>query len=223
METYPLLDVKRHLVIEVGDLTVLLDTGSAVSVGRRGRLTLGSRSWEPTEGESPVLMQISAWLDRQVDWLVGVDILATMPVLVDGPGRRVTFGATPSEGTGVKLALDLRYSVPEVAIRHAETTVEALLDTGAPVSYASPGAIGSREPDSSDTDFYPPVGPFTTPIYQLDVSIGGSPFKGRFGVLPAQVGSLLQRIGERWILGSEFFWGRRLLLDLGAKQAIDLT
>lgn len=223
METYPLLDVKRHLVIEVGGLTGLLDTGSPVSVGSHGRLTLGGRTWEPAEGEPPLLQQISAWLGRRVDWLVGVDILATTPVLVDGPGRRVTFGASPRQGTGVKLELDLRYSVPEIAIRHAETTVEALLDTGAPVSYALPEAVGGREPVSSDTDWYPPVGPFTTPLYGLEISVGGHPFQGRFGVLPAQLGPLLQRIGRRWVLGSEFFWRRRLLLDLGARVALDLT
>ena len=223
MESYPLLDVKRHLVIEVSGLTVLFDTGSPISVGQRGLLRLAGRTWEPAAGESPVLAQIGAWLGRPLDWLVGVDILATVPILVDGPGRRVTFGATPHEGTGAELALDLRYSVPGVAIRHEGVTVDAFLDTGAPVSYATPGAVTGREPDSSETDFYPLVGPFTTPLYRLHVSVGGRPFTGRFGVLPVQLASLLQLIGERWILGSDYFWSRRLLLDLGAKLAIDLT
>ncbi|HXV90170.1 MAG TPA: hypothetical protein VD707_02315 [Gemmatimonadales bacterium] len=222
MESYPLLDVKRHLVIVVGGLTVLLDTGSPASIGRRGLLRLAGRTWEPAS-DSPVLAQISAWLGRQVDWLVGVDILATMPVLVDGPGRRVTFGAKSNERGGVKLALELRYAVPEVTIRHGEAAAEAFLDTGAPVSYAAPGAVQGRRPDSSETDFYPLVGPFTTPLYQLDVSVGGRSFSGRFGVLPAQLASVLQLIGERWILGSDYFWNRRLLLDLGAKLAFDLT
>lgn len=221
METYPLLDVRRHLVIVVGGLTALLDTGSPASIGRRGLLRLAGRTWEPAASDSPVLAQIGAWLGRQVDWLVGVDILATTPVLVDGPARRVTFGAT--ERAGVRLALDLRYAVPEIAIRHAEATADAFLDTGAPVSYAAPGAVRGRRPDSSDTDFYPPVGPFTTPLYRLDVTVGGRTFSGRFGVLPAQLASMLQLIGERWILGSDFFWNRRLLLDLGAKLAFDLT
>jgi len=221
METYPLLDVRRHLVIVVGGLTALLDTGSPASIGRRGLLQLAGRTWEPAAADSPVLAQISAWLGRQVDWLVGVDILAATPVLVDGPARRVTFGA--NERAGVPLALDLRYAIPEVSIRHAEATANAFLDTGAPVSYAAPGAVRGRRPDSSETDFYPLVGPFTTPLYRLDVSVGGRPFSGRFGVLPAQLASVLQLIGERWILGSDFFWNRRLLLDLGAKLAFDLT
>jgi hypothetical protein len=221
METYPLLDVKRHLVIVVGGLTALLDTGSPASIGRRGLLQLADRTWEPTAADSPVLAQISAWLGRQVDWLVGLDILATTPVLVEGPARSVTFGA--NEQAGVPLALDLRYAVPEVSIRHAEATASAFLDTGAPVSYAAPGAVRGRRPEASETDFYPLVGPFTTPLYRLEVSVGGRPFSGRFGVLPAQLASALQQIGERWILGSDFFWKRRLLLDLGARTAFDLT
>ena len=221
METYPLLDVRRHLVIVAGGLTALLDTGSPTSIGRRGLFRLAGRTWEPTAADSPVLAQISAWLARPVDWLVGVDILATTPVLVDGPAKRVTFGAT--ERAGVQLALDLRYAVPEIAIRHADATADAFLDTGAPVSYAAPGAVRGCRPDSSDTDFCPLVGPFTTPLYRLDVSVGGRTFSGRFGVLPAQLASMLQVIGERWILGSDFFWNRRLLLDLGAKLAFDLT
>jgi hypothetical protein len=222
MESYPLLDVKRHLVVVVGGLTALLDTGSPASIGRRGVLRLADRSWEPA-ADSPVLAQISAWLDRQVDWLVGVDILSTMPVLVDGRARCVTFGAKSRERGGVELALDLRYAVPEVTIRHADGTADAFLDTGARVSYAAPGAVQGRQPDSSETDFYPLVGPFTTPVYRLDVSVGGRPFRGRFGVLPAQLASVLHLIGERWILGTEYFWDRRLLLDLGAKLAFDFT
>lgn len=222
METYPLLDVKRHLVIVVGGLTALLDTGAPTSVGRRGLLQLAGRTWEPA-ADSAVLAQISAWLGRQVDWLVGVDILSTVPVLVDGPARRVTFGARPSGGAGAKLALDLREAVPQVTIRHGEATAQAFLDTGAPVSYAAPGAVRGRQPDSSETDFYPLVGPFTTPLYRLDVSVGGRPFSGKFGVLPAQLASVLQLIGERWILGSDYFWSRRLHLDLEAQLAFDLT
>jgi hypothetical protein len=75
-------------------------------------------------------------------------------------------------------------------------------------------------PDSSETDFYPLVGPFTTPLYRLDVSVGGRPFSGRFGVLPAQLASVLQ-LGERWILGA-ISSNRRLLLDSG-ELAYDLT
>lgn len=223
MESYPLRDVKRHLVFVAGGLTALLDTGSPASIGQRGPLRLAGRTWEPAAADSPILAQIGAWLGRQVDWLVGVDILTTVPVLVDGPARRVTFGATPNGRAAAPLALDLRYAVPEVAIRHAQTTAEAFLDTGAPVSYAAPGAVRGRQPDASETDFYPLVGPFTTPLYQLDISVGGRPFSGRFGVLPAQLASVLQLVGERWILGSDYFWNRRLLLDLSAKLAFDLT
>jgi len=223
MESYPLLEVKRHLVIVAGGVTALLDTGSPASIGRRVSLRLAGRTWEPAAAASPLLEQISAWIGRRVDWVVGIDILATVPVLVDGPARRVTFGATPNGRGAVQLALDLRYAIPEVAIRHGEAAAAAFLDTGAPVSYAAPVAVRGRQPDSSETDFYPPVGPFTTPLYRLDISVGGRPFSGRFGVLPAQLASVLQLIGERWILGSDYFWNRRLLLDFGAKLAFDLA
>ena len=70
MEDYPLLDVKRHLVIEARGVTALLDTGSPISLGRRAPLRLGGRLWAPTADDPIGLAQISAWLGRRIDWLV---------------------------------------------------------------------------------------------------------------------------------------------------------
>ena len=221
METYDLEPVLGHLVIRVDGRAVLLDTGSPCSYGTVPALTLAGRTWQLRA--EPVLMErIGTVFGHRVDVLLGTDVLGAVPLLVDGPGGRVVFGMAVSTGRPV-IPLALPCGVPEVTLVHESASAVAFLDTGAPLSYATPDAVAGRAPDGHAEDFHPLVGSFTVPTYQLEVTVGARPFGARFGVLPEQLAPLRQTVGERWILGVEFFRERLLLLDLAGKVAVDMT
>lgn len=222
METYSLLPNGNHFLHLIGGLVVILDTGSPATVGRRGALTLCGRTHQPAEGPSAVLDQLSEWIGREVDWLIGMDLLGGEPVLFDRPGARVSFRAGAARGEGTTIPLGLRFALPEIELGFRGAAIRAVVDTGAPVSYATPGAVAGTAAAGSAADFHPLAGRFTTPVYPLDVEIGGRPFAGRFGVLPSQLMSLVHALGERWILGAEYFAERRVLLDVPGRRLVDL-
>ncbi len=223
METHSLVEDDAHFLLDIGGLVVLLDTGSPATVGRRAPLTLCGRTLLPVEEPSPLLERISGWLAHEVDWLVGMDLLGAEPVLFDRPGRKVSFGAGRSaRDAGAVVALGLRFGVPEIEFVHRNAAVRAVVDTGAVVSYATPDAVAGLPPVSTVSDFHPLVGTYSTPVYALRVEVGGRSFAGRFGVLPAQLMSLALTLGDRWILGTDYFAHRRVLLDVPERQLVDL-
>jgi hypothetical protein len=222
METYTLLPNSDHFLHLIAGLVVVVDTGSPASVGRRGALTLCGHTHLPAEGPSAVLDQLSEWIGRDVDWLIGMDLLGSDPVLFDRPGARVSFGAGAGRGEGTAIPLTLRFALPEIALGFRGAAVRAVVDTGAPVSYATPAAVAGSTPAGSASDFHSLAGRFMMPVYALEVDVGGRPFAGRFGVLPSQLMSLVHALGERWILGIEYFAGRRVLLDVPGRRLVDL-
>lgn len=222
MEAYALLASDHYFFFVVSDLLVLLDTGSPATVGRRGPLTLCDRTIAPADGPSAVLDQVSEEIGRDVDWLVGMDVLGAQPVLFDKSGGGVSFGPRAAEGEGTALPLGLRFGLPEIALGYRGASVRAILDTGAPVSYATPAAFAGLAPAGTASDFHPLAGTFTTPVYALEIDVGGRPFPGRFGVLPSQLASLAHVMGDRWILGTEYFAGRRVVMDVPGRRLVDL-
>jgi len=222
METYDLETLPGHLMIMVRDRAVLLDTGSPHSLGTPTEISLAGRTWRLLRDELGLMSRIGTALGHRVDALLGTDVLRGVPLLVDGPAGRVSFDVeTPS--TGSEIPLTLPCGVPELVLEHHGAAIPAFLDTGAPLSYTTPEAVAGRTPDGTEEDFHPLVGSFTAPFYQLDVIVGGRSHRGRFAVLPAQLAPLRQMIGTRWILGSEFFRDRRIMLDLDRKVAMDVT
>ena len=58
------------------------------------------------------------------------------------------------------------------------------------------------------------------PVYRKTITVAGEPFRGTFGTLPAALGTILKIAGVNWILGSEVFRKREVLLALSSGMVV---
>jgi hypothetical protein len=74
--------------------------------------------------------------------------------------------------------------------------------------------LHGRESVGTVTDFYPMLGTFTTELYEVEIECFGVAQRIRVGLLPPLLASAFTMVTpDGWILGADFFKGRRLWFD----------
>jgi hypothetical protein len=224
-EAFPLIVVNDHLIIWVGDKLAIIDTGSPFSIGRGEPLDIAGRTWNALSSQSSILDAAGEHIGKAIEWLVGTDILATMPILIDWPGGQVVFDhdishLVPNESIPLRMTL----GVPALEVTYDAGGACAILDSGAPISYGPTLAFGARPSLGIRADFYPGAGSFPTEVFQVPVGVNGRAVAVTAGVLPSMLGlSLGLIVGPNgWILGIDFFRGRAIVLDLGQGRMWDV-
>lgn len=208
----------NHLIIEENGKKLLIDTGSPVSIVEDDVMLCGQHITSAFNLVS--IDHLSELLGMHVDALVGNDILSRFLVMIDYCGHSITFSDEP-------LALDGAESIPlETFMGYLKINMSVLgeenaffLDTGAKISYLDSGKTKGLSPECEGTDFYIGIGKFTTPIFNLDATIGAYTFNTQFGNLPELLNSTLIGVtGVSGIIGYDLFAQFKILLDYQNKK-----
>lgn len=210
--------VDRHLLLELEDGLALVDTGSPFDIGRGRAAFLLDEIWGPPATHARVLDAASAHLGLEVEWLLGAPTLERCRVRLDWRGREAMLSRAPLTVDGATpLALTFEGRVPfvDVALVDEGRTARAVLDSGAALSYAPRAAVAGRAPIRRERDFHPLIGPFDTDVWSLPITVGSRAIALEAGVLPEALERALAT-GAGWILGSDFFCDRTILLDYPA-------
>jgi hypothetical protein len=198
----PLTIVNDHLLLDLDGEISLIDTGAPASM------------------RAPEL--VAQELGTRVDWILGVDWIADGALTIDWPARQVVLGEPASAGEVVALRPSSGLWQIEVAANGGSRW--AFLDTGAQLSYAPPAACEELAPIARRADFYPMIGRFELDVYRIPVRVGSREIIGTFGVLPPLLLTALTLVGEEgWILGSDFFRDRRIVLELEQDRLVDCS
>ncbi|MEO8194391.1 MAG: hypothetical protein ABI681_11130, partial [Gemmatimonadales bacterium] len=74
-------------------------------------------------------------------------------------------------------------------------------------------------------DFYPGFGEFETDVWRVPVELGGRRFRISAGVLPPMLQMMFGVIlgPDGWIIGSDFFRNRVMVIDYPTNRIIDAT
>jgi hypothetical protein len=209
------------MVVHLPGGLALVDTGSPASFGTGKSLVLVGKTRQPKTSFSQVIETACRELGRDLDWLIGNDILGLCPVVLDWHGRKITFGGETGIADGCQIIpVDGRATVPVIKLKVANYRVKAFLDTGAWLSYASPEAVAGLRSVHRARDFHPVFGEFETEVYQLPIQVGGREINAGFGVLPCRQRGFVTATNG-WILGSDFFRDRRVMLDYQNDRVID--
>lgn len=189
--------VANHLVRETPRGLELLDTGSPISI--------------------PVPEEARRHVHPDLTRLVGMDELGAQPFLLDWD-RGLFVPGHPAPEIAESAELKLRMAIPttmiDVVANGRSQCAVAILDTGAPICYAPSGAVRGFSAVGELTDFYPGIGEFTTTLYEARIAFLRREQAIRVGVLPALLQMALSLLAnDAWILGGDFFTGRRLWVD----------
>jgi hypothetical protein len=222
VEKHLLEIVNRHLLVHLDGGLALVDTGSPFDIGRGRAFTVLGRTWEPSATPSQVLGLASDHLGRDVEWLLGQGVLSAYRLLLDWPRGVAAFSTSAIEHAGAtSVPIKLDKGVPLLGLRHGDASVEAVLDSGAALSYVPPAAVVGIPPERTERDFYPVFGHFETDVWRITVLVGVRLLEVEVGTLPDPLQGMLGRVSAGWILGSDFFRGRAVVLDYPGRRVID--
>ncbi len=217
-KTFTINNFDKHLIIEDNGKTYLIDTGSPFSIHDGTLEFCGQqfpRSMAPCSPDD-----ISNLLGMHVDALVGFNVLRHYAVLIDYGNSEITFsdeGLSLPDATA--LPINTGFGVPKVKMSLLGHEGLFFLDTGAKISYVASETTNGLTPDGTDTDFYPGVGDFETPIFNLDTTIADKTFKVRYGNLPRMLErSLMGLSGTKGVIGYDFFNNFKVLIDYRENQ-----
>ena len=205
-ETYPLRVADDHLLITIGGLEVLLDSGAPTSFGEAGAVQiLGNRY--PVQ---PSYMGLEAHMLEQhlgvpVDILLGADLMGQHFVRVDRARGEAAFSTERRSTDGICVPVDTFMGIPYVNLGVGAESLNAFLDTGAKLSYLPSSITSSLSSQEVVSDFYPMVGEFETPVFELQATLAGETFPLRAGSLPTLLQMSLMLGGVQGILGSDLF------------------
>ena len=224
-ETHALEIVRDHMLMRFDNGVALIDTGSPMSIGRGSPLVINGREWVPSTANAFVLDAVRDHLGVAVDWLIGYDILKVHRMLLDWRDGAVHVGRARTRHIAHRYPIEMVMGIPVITALHNGNSIRAVVDSGAALSYAPSSAIVGLPEAGEYTDFYPGVGAFTTRTWSARIRLGDREVATRVGVLPDALQLLFGMLlgPDGWIIGSEFFRDRAILLDYRWRHILDLT
>ncbi|HSV92395.1 MAG TPA: VWA domain-containing protein, partial [Desulfobacterales bacterium] len=135
-ETFRCYAVNGHLLAEIGQDRVLIDTGSPISVGNRSSLELlgHEHPLKPTY-EGATVDSIGSLVGTLITVLLGSDIMARYDVRIDLDAAEIEFSEVELQVGPDALQLEYFQGVPIVAATVGGTAQRFFFDTGAKLSY----------------------------------------------------------------------------------------
>lgn len=214
-QDFPLFVFDGHLLFEYDGLTVLIDSGSPVTISALDRINfMGTTFWCKELFMDNNIQDIGRWMGHDVDIMMGLDVLSHFSILVDIQEAKITFSNEPLSQDGVKLLMEQCNGFFTVNLTIKETPVKMIFDTGAKISYINSDFTQNLEPICERDDFSPLINArYKTPIYQFNAEAGGKQFNAEFGNLPAQLASLLGQYGVDGFIGHDLFKAFKVAID----------
>jgi hypothetical protein len=126
---------------------------------------------------------------------------------------------------GMSIPFELAMGVPVVTGRSSNGPVRAIVDSGAPISYVPTALVEGLTPIGRRKDFYPGFGEFETDVWRVRTVLGRRRLTLQAGVLPPTLQMMFGMIlgPEGWIVGSDFFRGRKIEIDYGRQRFVDIS
>lgn len=204
-----------HPIIRHNDQAILIDTGSPQSIHAQNTLSFCNDDYHCTTNLMGVTVaRLSEMLKTEISSLLGTDIIANYRMMLDYKARVVEFSKHEIPFSGREHGISSFMGIPVVELSVDEQTVKCFLDTGARLSYLSSSFTNGQPVVSTEEDFYPSLGTFTTECHDMLTHFDGHGFVVRYGTPPQMIQMLLQMAGADGIIGFDFFTNHKVMLDL---------
>jgi Ca-activated chloride channel family protein len=203
---YYLRVVNGHLITEIEGQSILVDSGIPISLGKTPEFYFLNEIHNlSTDYMGVSLVSIEKLVGTKIDVLLGMDILKKLYVTVELKRNRIEFSSQKAPQSSERIPMTNFMGVPMIKAYFNNAPVDMFLDTGAKLSYIKKEIVSNLKPVGTEKDFYPGMGEFETPIYEIPFMLGLEQITLRFGVLPALLESTLLVTGKSGIIGAELF------------------
>jgi Mg-chelatase subunit ChlD len=213
---YTCYEVDGHVLAEIGNERVLIDTGGAVSIGRRPSLLLGEKDFPLLTNLPGVdIREISRLIGTRITALVGADILNQLNFVIDlEEGIFASLRKPVRNGRGI-LDITNTGGVPAVDVLVDGKMVPLIFSTGSRLSTLPLNIFRRYTPTGTRSDFYHGFGEFESPVAKLPVEMSGVSMDIDFGRIPESLEKMIKWGGAVGILSSDIleqfrleYWGQ---------------
>ena len=204
----------RHGVacVELEGFTIILDTGSPVSLGDGSTYSIEGIACKTQES-----LLLYSWekvkesIPFEVAALIGTDQLGQLPFNLNIGDASFEWIPPLTDGS----ALTRIMGVPVVDVSCNGKEEKFFLDTGASFTYVvDQSLLLGLEKFADIEDFHPFIGKFTTPVYEADVVFDGVQVVSNVGVLPGLLAMSMTPLGIKGIIGTDILRQGGLAMDL---------
>lgn len=217
MTEFKITKCDNYLLINNNGKIMLLDTGAPFTVSRTGKLNFLGENVTTTKNFFGVTAEgLSINVGTHIDVLLGADILSKYSILIRAKSDTIAFTKKVLDIGGATFPFENLAGVPIINFNFHNRSCKGFLDTGAPISYVKPEMTAGYDSLGEHPDFFPLYGEFTTPTYQIPVTISGKPFNAIFGKLPDDLHLIPQ--GLDGIIGYDFFNSFDVLMNYPEKM-----
>lgn len=219
-KTFQIELVKGHSIIKDGENSILIDTGSPVSIHSDSKLIFMNYKFDVKESFSGISIDdLNDFLGTKISTLLGMDILKYYRIIFDYPNNRMTFSTKNLNIEGEKIPLKLVSLIPVIEAEVNGLATPCFFDTGASLSYFSKSLTKDMKVTGEENDFYPGFGRFSTSTFQVNVEVGTKKLTVNCGNLPLALESKLLRLvnGNNGILGYDLLMNFKIYMD-GLKE-----
>lgn len=214
---YPYVMADGHIVLDVNDQSLLLDTGSSRSIGT-GELEIDGKTYTLKTRATDVTPEyLSSEIGVKIDALLGMDIIGEYTLIVDPTRQLICFEIMPPE-SGAAVRIDEYKGIPIIAVTVGGRQIRVFFDTGAPLSYIEPELTENTPVSGTRDHFYAGTGRVTADVYRLDVGIGGETVNLAFGHVPEKLQLILVMAGAQGIIGTELLATHKIALSTSRKK-----
>lgn len=192
-----------HILMEVGQQSMLIDTGAPCGFARASPIQLGNREYRFEKDFMGMSSEsLSTNVGCEVHALIGADVLNHYDILIDPEAGCLTLSEDelPLEGQSIPVELYMGIPVLEAGIHGRPARM--FFDTGAKLSYLDRELTSGCAVAGSAEDFYPTIGRFTTNVYEITVELAADTIKLQAGNLPELLQMTLMMANTRGILGT---------------------
>jgi hypothetical protein len=216
MKQFQIQLFKGHPIINDGENIILVDTGAPSTIHASDSLSFCSASFDcSTNYMGLTVSKISEMLGTGITTLLGTDILSDYKILLNYHNQVIEFSKQEIVFDGTQIDISNFMGIPIIEMTVDNKRLKFFLDTGSKLSYLSDSLTRNYESIGTDEDFYPGIGKFETPCFEIPTNFGENNFTVKYGNLPTLLQMTLMLGGTDGIIGFDFFNNFKVVLDLG--------
>lgn len=213
MKSYPYELIHGYPIVQIEGLRVLLNTGSAESLGRDDQLLVDGMAFPVHRSTLRMKIEdLSAMLRTPLDVMLGADILTQFDFKLLSERGQVVFTSGEFRPYGYANHFELYMGVPITPVSVFNKDMRLFFVTGSRRTYLNMDLLRKLQPVGSVKDYYPGLGVFETPLFKIAVWVAGYDVELEVGITPAPLVSMLNQTHSQGILGADVLQGFEVCL-----------
>ena len=215
--------IDGHIIVQINNLKYLIDTGSPVSFGNGGPISINGSKFEiPCTFFGLTIEKINQLSGLSVHGLIGMSILKQFDLYFTNTETMFTSLSSMSYSKEALIfpIIETIANTPAIYMKIGDENHLMYFDTGAKLSYLHEALLQRHISFGEVNDFHPSIGNYTVPVYKVRVNIGEKQEDLVFGRLPSSLSYCLDIPKVKGILGTEPLKNYSIILSNSTKKLI---